>query len=95
MRYTRKYDTRIPEINERIYGFLKMKHLTGRVVHEFQPGNVKMPTSWATLTVDSADPMLHNELNSVISNLERENGSWPEWMPETEPNLSNYSYQTR
>jgi hypothetical protein len=39
------------------------------VEHEFQ--NVTVPTGWAILTVDTSDPGLHNELNSVISNLER------------------------
>jgi hypothetical protein len=38
------------------------------VEHEFQ--NVNVPTGWAILTVDTSDPGLHNELNSVISNLE-------------------------
>jgi hypothetical protein len=93
MSYTRKYDTRIPEINERIHEFLNTKHLTGQVEYEFQPGDVNMPTGWATLAVDSADPKLHHELNCVISNLE--NITQKEWMPETEPNLSDHSYQTQ
>ena len=94
MNYTRKYDLRIPEINERIREFLKTKHLAGQVEHEFQPGNVNMATGWVILTVDSADARLHHELNSVISNLERINAAQSEWMPETEPNLSDYSYRT-
>src|ERR1700693_538647 len=71
MNYTRKYDLRIPEINERIREFLKTKHLAGQVKHEFHPGNVNIPTGLATLTVDSADPRLNEELNSFISYLER------------------------
>jgi len=94
MSYTRKYDTRIHAINERIHEFLKTKHLTGQVEHEFQPGNLNMATGWVILTVGSADPKLHHELNSVISNLERINAAQSEWMPETEPNLSDYSYRT-
>lgn len=69
MNFSRKYDTRIPQLNERIHEFLKTKHLTGQVEHEFK--NVNEPTGWATLTVDTADPMLHNELEGFISNLER------------------------
>ena len=71
MNYTRKYDLRIPEINERIREFLKTKHLAGQVKHEFHPGNVNIPTGLATLTVDSADPRLNEELNGFISYLER------------------------
>jgi hypothetical protein len=37
--------------------------------HEFQ--NVNEPTGWATLTVDTADRQLQNELDGFISNLER------------------------
>jgi hypothetical protein len=69
MSFSRKYDTRIPQLHERIHEFLRTKHLTGQVEHEFQ--NVTVPTGWAILTVDTSDPGLHNELNSVISNLER------------------------
>jgi hypothetical protein len=69
MNFSRKYDTRIPQLNEKIHQFLRTKHLTGQVEHEFQ--NVNEPTGWATLTVDTADPNLHNELDSFISNLER------------------------
>jgi hypothetical protein len=32
---------------------------------------VNEPTGWATLTVDTADPKLHIELDGVILNLER------------------------
>lgn len=95
MNYTRKYDTHIPEITERIHGFLKTKHLTGQVEHEFEPSNVNMPTGWAILTVDTADPMLHNELNSVISNLERITTARAEWMPEAQPHLWDHSYEMR
>jgi hypothetical protein len=69
MNFRRKYDTRIPQLNERIHEFLRTKHLTAQVEHEFQ--NVNEPTGWATLTVDTADPKLHNELDGFISNLER------------------------
>jgi hypothetical protein len=69
MNFSKKYDTRIPQLNEKIHEFLRTKHLTGQVEHEFQ--NVTEPTGWATLTVDTADPNLHNELDSFISNLER------------------------
>jgi hypothetical protein len=69
MNYSKKYDTRIPEINERIHEFLREKHLTGQVEHEFQTRDPKMPTGWAILTVDTSDPMLHGELNGFISNL--------------------------
>ena len=69
MDFRRKYDTRIPRLTERIHEFLRTKHLTGQVEHEFQ--NVDEPTGWAILTVDSANPKLHNELGGFISNLER------------------------
>ena len=69
MNFSRRYDTRIPQLNERILEFLKTKHLTGQVEHEFQ--NVNEPTGWATLAVDTADPKLHYELDGFISNLER------------------------
>jgi len=91
MNYTRKYDTRVPEINERIHQFLKTKHLTGQVEHEFQPGNARLPTGWATLTIDSADPKLHYELDSFISNLESIPAAQPHWTA----GMSDCSYQTR
>lgn len=69
MNFSRKYDTRIPQLNEKIHEFLRTKHLTGQVEHEFQ--NVNEPTGWAALTVDTSDPKLHNELDAFISNLER------------------------
>jgi hypothetical protein len=69
MNFSRKDDTRIPQLTERIHEFLRSKHLTGQVEHEFQSGNE--PTGWAVLTIDSADPMLHTELDGFISNLER------------------------
>ncbi len=69
MNFRRKYDTRIPQLTGRIHEFLRTKHLTGQVEHEFQ--NANEPTGWAILTVDTADPMLHNELNGFIANLER------------------------
>ena len=69
MNFSRRYDIRIPQLNERIHEFLRTKHLTGLVEHEFQ--NVDEPTGWATLTVDIADPQLHHELDGFISTLER------------------------
>jgi hypothetical protein len=71
MNYSRKYDVHNPEINVRIREFLKAKHLTGQVEHEFEPGNINMPTGWAILKVDTADPMLQLELDCIISNLEK------------------------
>jgi hypothetical protein len=78
----RKYDTRIPQLTERIHEFLRTKHLTGQVEHEFQADE---PTGWAILAVDSADPKLHNELGGFISNLERIA------LLELEPSLSSHS----
>ena len=46
MSFGRKYDTRLPQLTERIHDFLRTKHLTGLVEHEFQ--NVNEPTGWAT-----------------------------------------------
>ena len=69
MSFGRRYDTRLPQLTEKIHDFLRAKHLTGLVEHEFQ--NVNEPTGWATLTVDTADPQLQNELDGFISNLER------------------------
>jgi hypothetical protein len=69
MNFSRRYDIRIPQFNERIHEFLRTKHLTGLVEHEFE--NVDEPTGWATLTVDTADSQLHNELEAFISTLER------------------------
>jgi hypothetical protein len=71
MSYSRKYDTRLPQLTERIHDFLRTKHLTGRLEHEFRLANVNEPTCWATLTVDTADSMLHGELEGFISNLEK------------------------
>jgi hypothetical protein len=85
MDFSRKYDTRIPQLTERIHDFLKTKHLTGRVEHEFRLANVNEPTGWATLTVDTVDPELHNELDGFISNLERIA------VLQTEPSLSGHS----
>jgi hypothetical protein len=76
MDFRRRYDTRIPQLTERIHEFLRTKHLTGLVEHEFR--NVEQPTGLAILTVDTADPMLHNELDGFISNLERIAGRKPE-----------------
>jgi hypothetical protein len=78
MCFSRKYDTRVPQLSERIHEFLRMKHLTARVEHEFNKMNG--PTGWAILTVDTSDPQLHHELSSVISSLER--------MARLEPGLS-------
>jgi hypothetical protein len=69
MNFSRRYDIRIPQLNERIHEFLKTKHLTGLVEHEFQ--NVDQPTGWATLTLYTTDRQLHNELEGFISTLER------------------------
>jgi hypothetical protein len=69
MNFGRRYNTGIPQLQERIYEFLRTKHLTGLVENDFQ--NVNEPTGWATLTVDTADPKLLNELDGFISNLER------------------------
>jgi hypothetical protein len=74
MSFARRYDTRI---TERIHEFLRAKHLTGQVEHEFHRGNVNVPTGWAILTVDSADPELHYELECIISNLERVHAAQP------------------
>jgi hypothetical protein len=71
MKFSRKYDTRIPQLTERIHKFLKTKHLTGQVEHEFSLASVNEATGWAILSVDTADLMLRNELDSFISNLER------------------------
>jgi hypothetical protein len=68
MNFSRRYDTRIPQLNERIQEFLRAKHLTGLLEYEFQ--NVDEPTGWATLTVDTADPQFHNELEGFVSTLE-------------------------
>jgi hypothetical protein len=58
MNFGRRYNTGIPQLQERIYEFLRTKHLTGLVENEFQ--NVNEPTGWAILTVDTADPKLLN-----------------------------------
>jgi hypothetical protein len=69
MNFCRRYDTSVPQLNERIHEFLRENHLTGLVEHEFR--NVSEPTGWATLKVPSTDARLLNELDSFISNLER------------------------
>jgi hypothetical protein len=56
MGFNRKYDIRMPRLTERIHEFLRAKHLTGQVEHEFQ--NVDEPAGWAILTVDTADPKI-------------------------------------
>jgi hypothetical protein len=77
MKFARRYDVRIPELNEMVHECLKTKHLTGRLEHEFEPGGVSNPTGWATLTVDTYDLKLHDELDSFISNLERISAAAP------------------
>jgi hypothetical protein len=69
MNFSRRYDTGIPQLTERIHEFLRTKHLTGQVEHELQ--NVNEPTGWANLKVDTADPQLQNELEGFMSSLER------------------------
>jgi hypothetical protein len=69
MNFSRRFSTGIPQLKERIYEFLTTKDLTGLVENEFQKGNE--PTGWATLTVDTGDPKLINELDGFISTLER------------------------
>jgi hypothetical protein len=95
MSYSKKYDTRIPEINQRIHEFLREKHLTGQVEHEFQTRDPNTPTGWAILTVDTSDPMLQGELHGFISTLEKLNAAESGWTPEREQSLANRSYQTR
>ena len=82
-------------MNERIHEFLREKHFTGQVEHEFQKGDLNKPTGWAILTVDTPDPMLQMELNGFISNLERLNAAQSRWMLETGQGRTNRSYQTR
>ena len=69
MNFSRRYNTGVPQLKERIHEFLRTKDLTGQVENEFQTGNA--PTGWAILTVDTSDPKLLNELDGFISNLER------------------------
>jgi hypothetical protein len=71
MNFSRRYDTRIPQLTERIHEFLRAKHLTGQVQHEFRLVDVNEPTGWAMLSVDTFDPKLHQELDSFISKVER------------------------
>ena len=70
MKFARRYDIRIPELNEMVHEFLRTKHLTGKLEHEFESGGSN-PTGWVTLTVDTYDLKLHHELETFISNLER------------------------
>jgi hypothetical protein len=70
MKFARKYDVRIPEMDEMVHRFLKAKHLTATLEHEFESGG-NSPTGWVTLIVDTYDLKLHDELNTFISNLER------------------------
>jgi len=69
MKFARRYDIRIPELNEMVHELLKTKHLTGKLEHEFESGGGSNPTGWATLTVDTYDLKLHHELETFISNL--------------------------
>jgi hypothetical protein len=69
MSFSRRYNTGIPQLKERMHEFLRTKDLTGQVENEFHTGNA--PTGWAILTVDTSDPKLLNELDGFISNLER------------------------
>ena len=77
MKFARRYDIRIPELNEIVHELLKTKHLTGKLEHEFEPGGGSNPTGWATLTVDTCDLKLHYELETFISNLERISAAAP------------------
>ena len=75
MCYSRRYNTRIPEINERLRELLKVKHLSAQVEREFD-ANAHGPTGWAILKVETVDPMLNRELDGFISTLEKINGSY-------------------
>ena len=77
MKFARRYDIRIPELNQMVHEFLRTKHLTGKLEHEFEPAGGSNPTGWATLTVETSDLKLHDELNSFISNLERISAAAP------------------
>jgi hypothetical protein len=76
MKFARRYDLRIPEMTEMVLEFLKAKHLTGKLEHEFESGGSN-PTGWVTLTVDTCDLKLHHELETFISNLERISAAAP------------------
>jgi hypothetical protein len=69
MNFSRRYNTGIPQLKERLHEFLRTKDLTGQVENEFQTENAA--TGWTILTVDTSDPKLLNELDGFISNLER------------------------
>ncbi len=76
MSYTRKYSTDIPEINEKIYNFLKGKNIPWRIENEVRPlrgsgiaGTMSVPTGWATLTVGTSDPKLCEELNDLSATI--------------------------
>jgi hypothetical protein len=69
MNSSRRYNTGIPQLKERMHEFLRTKDLTAQVENEIQNGNA--PTGWAILTVDTSDPKLLYELDGFISNLER------------------------
>jgi hypothetical protein len=72
MCYSRRYNTQIPEIKQRLRELLMVKHLSGQIENEFD-GNLHAPTGWAILKVESVDPKLNGELDSFISTLEKMN----------------------
>ena len=99
MNFSRRYNTGIPQLKERLHEFLRTKDLTGQVENEFQTENA--PTGWAILTVDTSDPKLLNELDGFISNLERiamRKSTLPVFdehglVSENTPKISDYGHQ--
>jgi hypothetical protein len=77
--YTRRYNIYIEGIDEKLNRFLEAKNVAGRVEHEFTPrrgsdfaGTQNILTGWATLTVETSDPKLCEELENFFRKLENE-----------------------
>jgi hypothetical protein len=60
--YTRRFDTSIPNIREKLLDFFEVSDFLWSIEND-SPG-------WATLTVCTADPQLHEDLDDLFRRIE-------------------------
>jgi hypothetical protein len=81
MRYTRNFSSDIPEIKEKIFDFLNGRNARWRI--ESQTGPLRdsekagAPGGRASLTLQTSDLNLREELNDLFRKLEEEHESQP------------------
>jgi hypothetical protein len=62
--YSRRFDTSVPNIREKLLDFFETRDFLWNVEND--------PTGWATLTVCPADPQLHEDLDNLFRRIETE-----------------------